>query len=94
MRKGEREERLAATLRAVLVVGIVLALAAAAYFPFSHFLRLSEARSVLYSAKLARLSAWSVSAESGFAGETPERIRELCSCEGEFRLLQTDETGY
>lgn len=108
MRKGEREERLAAMLRAVLVVGIVLALAAASYFPFSHFLRLSEARSVLYSAKLARLSAWSVSAEcygagkpfsdfsaeSGFAGETPERIRELCSCEGEFRLLQTDETGY
>ena len=47
MRKGEREERLAATLRAVLVVGIVLALAAASYFPFSHFLRLSEARSAV-----------------------------------------------
>ena len=107
MRKGEREERLAATLRAVLVVGIVLALAAASYFPFSHFLRLSEAVPCCTARSwpgcpLGRFppnatgpgNPSAIFPRNPVLQGDPERIKELCSCEGRVPSAQTDETGY
>ena len=104
----QREKKLASALRAVIILVVAVVLITASCLGAVWFVRQSTARTVLYRAKLTRLSAWSVSAErygkaqpfsdhtgeGGFAGGVLDQVRELSGCEGAVRLLRTGESGY
>lgn len=106
--RTEREEKLAAALRSVIIIFVMILIVAATALTFAYYLQQHQARTALETAKTVRLAAWSVSAEAygsgskfsdmssetGFALGVPEKIRELSLCEGAFRLIRVSEKGY